>query len=250
MTSTTTSAAVNAGTNTVTVASATGITAIGPLNNYTSMIYIDQELMGVRGVSGTTITVDRGRGGPQSAHVSGSTVYVGAPGTFTSNNYVGACTAADTYNPTINTSNGNMFTCLSSGKWLQTGVGGLAGGAGINVTAFCTGAVGTNENDFLNGAACAGATTSTFRYLVDRAGTLANLRVWGSAVVVGGGSDPVTVYVNGVASIITCTVAAAAATCSDLTRSVAVVPGDRITVLVDATASDTFANVTASVGLY
>jgi hypothetical protein len=67
----------------VTVASATGITApagntSGVLNNVTgTFLFVDRELMDVRGISGTTVTVVRGAEGTSAtSHASGALVFV------------------------------------------------------------------------------------------------------------------------------------------------------------------------------
>jgi hypothetical protein len=80
---------------------------------------------------------------------------------------------------------------------------------------------------------------------------LAGLRVASTANVVGGsGKDVLTVLKNGSATTLTCTIAAAAKTCSDITHSVGVVPGDVLTFSFVTATSDTAANVAASVSLF
>lgn len=80
ITSTTASAAITSTATTIAVASATGISV------NTTMLLVEQELMTVVGISGTTIRVNRGSAGSKSvAHTSGSTVFIGKPTDFPSN---------------------------------------------------------------------------------------------------------------------------------------------------------------------
>jgi hypothetical protein len=111
LTHTTLSSAVTSTTNTFIVASATGISA------GTNLYVIDfhsvlGELVVVRSVSGTTLTVTRGSGF-QRAHTSGSRVVIAPiPSAFYTRNPKGACTAADTlYTPWINTVTGEQWLC-------------------------------------------------------------------------------------------------------------------------------------------
>src|ERR1700734_3101496 len=70
LTATTLSAAITAGQLTFGVASATGITApnftavpAGQIGGTTSYLFVEQELMQVTGLNGTTVTVQRGIAG-------------------------------------------------------------------------------------------------------------------------------------------------------------------------------------------
>ena len=108
MTSTTLSGAVTKSQNTIPVASATGIVAPNPFGGPAqtpglgTVILIDNELMYVESVNGTTITVQRGAGGTkQTSHNSGAVVWVGSPNSFLTTDPVGPCTADLTTNPTI-----------------------------------------------------------------------------------------------------------------------------------------------------
>ena len=130
LTHTTLSSAVTATTNTFIVASATGISA------GTNLYVIDfhsvlGELVVVRTVSGTTLTVTRGSG-YQRGHTSGARVVIAPiPSAFYSRNPRGACVTADTlYTPWINTTTGEQWLCSTvSLNWvagfasLQTTVG-------------------------------------------------------------------------------------------------------------------------------
>jgi hypothetical protein len=109
---------------TVVVGSASGISA--PSNGFTTYIYVGREAMAVTGVSGTTISVIRGVAGSRATpHVSGATVYVGAPSYFVSYPQSGACTRANQVAlPTINInpSTARSTACCSTasrdcGRW-------------------------------------------------------------------------------------------------------------------------------------
>jgi hypothetical protein len=230
----------------ISVAAATGITA------NTTQIYVDYELMSVNSVSGTQIKVRRGAAGTvATTHASGAVVYVGLNGYFSFYDRGGSCTAATEWVlPVINTTNGNIWNCLSSGQWVLSGRGSM-GSAGSTVSGFCTGTAGSAETEYLNGAACSGATTLLMRVIMTSPGTLANLRVFSSAAFTGGtNKDVITVYKNGSATALTCTAAAAATTCSDLTHSVVVAAGDAIGFQFVSATSDTAANVSASVSKF
>jgi hypothetical protein len=121
LTSTTFSAAVAATDTTVTVASATGISAPSGNASLGSLLVAGQEVMKVTEVSGTTITVQRGYGTHIYAHASGATVYEGQSGEFASYEPYGACTAGTTwpYTPLIVLGTGNIWTCSDS-IWQNT----------------------------------------------------------------------------------------------------------------------------------
>jgi hypothetical protein len=209
-------------------------------------------------VSGTTYNVVRGKAGRQVAHASSAAAIIGpisnGPFVTASGQGIinGSCTrTAEVYLPRyyVMAANSEVVDC-KSGQWIVTGYGTMHS-AGRTVTQFSTGTAGSAETAFLNGAALSGATTETARILVNGPGTLANLRVWSSAVAVGGsGKDVLTVRVNGSDTALTCTIAASAQVCSDLTHSVNVVAGDRISFKFVTATSDTAANVTATLGLY
>jgi hypothetical protein len=114
MSSTTLSAAVAVSDNTVTVASATGITARSTSVN--TLLYVDQELMEVVSLDGAVVRVIRGLNRTRvAAHASGATVWFGAPRSFSSADPAGTCTAAATgYSPRIVPSTGSMWYCYSS----------------------------------------------------------------------------------------------------------------------------------------
>jgi hypothetical protein len=256
VTATTLSTAMTASQNTVTLASATGVSAQGTSGPITG-IYVDKEFMRITTlVSGTTYNVQRAVAGRQVAHAASAVVYVGplSNGPFAmatgAGVISGSCTrTSEVYLPRIYVADGAVMDC-KSGQWIQVQDGTMVS-SGTRIGNFCTGTVGSAETAYLNTAACSGATTETARILVSGPGTLANLRVWSSAVAVGGsGKDVLTVRVNGSDTAITCTIAAAASTCSDLTHSVNVVAGDRVSFKFVTATSDTAANVSASVGVF
>ncbi len=125
-TQTTLSAAVNATDTLITLTSATGVSSAGPLNQWTTELFVDRELMQVRSVSGTNITVQRGgESTPAQAHNSGAVVWVGPPSYFGYGDPSGACVATAQPNlprPSIQT--GRVWTCPSSGAdagvWLSS----------------------------------------------------------------------------------------------------------------------------------
>jgi hypothetical protein len=226
-------------------------------------LFVDTEAMDVVTnsipPSGTCLTVTRGTHGTKAeGHVSGRTVYVSRPNLFQGFDVAGTCwsNAAGTATlppilPWINLTDGNVYQCYSDGNWFLAGHGSYSGLSVGDASSFCSGTSGSAETEYLNGAACSGATTSTFRYTVPFAGELANLQVSSSANVVGGTSkDVLTVYVNGTATAITCTMAASTKVCSDNTHGVAVAAGALVTFQWVTATSDTAANLSASVGIY
>ncbi len=127
----------------LTVASATGISAPTPNTGFIAsaatsaaqtLLYVDKELMEVRAVSGTTITVVRGVGSTaNTSHISGALVFV-IP---TANNPwmnaqlgaqpqsipAGSCTRAnELYLPRINFQSGTISDCLG-GQWVNGDAG-------------------------------------------------------------------------------------------------------------------------------
>lgn len=125
LTTTTTTSALTAVQTSFTVSSATGITA------GVSLYLVDPgqvrgELVLVRAVSGTNITVNRLSN--KAAHVSGALVWIGAAvgtpnqaASFQNFNPAGACTAANTlFTPWINIQTGQLAFCnVTTGNWVQ-----------------------------------------------------------------------------------------------------------------------------------
>ena len=128
-TNTTLSAAMTRGETTINLASATGMTAA--VTSPVTGIYVDREFMtAVAAVAadgtGTVWTVKRGVGGIQSAHVSGSVVWIGALNVFDlgPNDRVGSCTASSfPYLPLIEVRSGTLMNCDGNGKFTPYGVG-------------------------------------------------------------------------------------------------------------------------------
>lgn len=206
--------------------------------------------------TGTVIQVTRGAYGTKAeTHVTGRRVYVSRPNLFQNYDVAGSCivngqfTGQAVVRPWINVSNGSRFNCDSGGNWFREGSGSNGSAAIAQAAAFCTGAVTAAQTEFLNGAACAGSTTPTFRYTSPFGAEVANLVV-STSVAVAGPGDVVTVLKNGVATTVTCTIATAALACTDVTHSFTIVLGDQITFSIVAGAGDTAANVSATVGLY
>lgn len=119
--STTTSAAIAAADTTVSLTSASaasgstfGAVAVG------QALFVDQELMTITAVSGTTVTVQRrnnrqAANSPITTHVSGATVYIGTPSAFQRvDPAVGACAVGNQGDPWINVDNGKVWRCLGS----------------------------------------------------------------------------------------------------------------------------------------
>jgi hypothetical protein len=142
MTSTTLSAALDAKTKTVLVASATGITAPGlqdaqgsigsPTSGAPVILLVDQEAMDVVSVSGTTVTVRRAqRGTTMSAHVSGAKVLVGPAYAFPVFDPYGSCTRTVLkYVPIVSLKTFNLFDCVN-GQYASFTSGGDSVGAAI-----------------------------------------------------------------------------------------------------------------------
>lgn len=254
---------------TVTLASTSTMLSQGPANQINTAIYVDKEYMRViTVVDSTHVIVSRhaglGAGGRPATHVSGAKVYfaittngIGAENYFANGSNIsevsGSCTASTLMVlPVIYVNTADFYDCKngsSGGQWILLGQGSLAAG-GAPVRAFCTGTVGSAETEFLNGAACSGATTSTAKYLIGSAGTLANFYISSSANSLGTGGTIATVTKNGTATTIVCSIAAAAKTCSDTTHSVSVLPGDQIGVSYLTSTSDTAANISSVVSVY
>jgi hypothetical protein len=103
----------------VSVASATGITAPGVGAGLT-YLYIDNEAMSVRAVSGTNITVSRGQTGTRAnTHAANQVIYVipavAAQTNLTTVDFGGSCTATSyQYLPIINVKTGNIWNCVAT----------------------------------------------------------------------------------------------------------------------------------------
>lgn len=113
LTTTSLNAALNSSSTTVSLVSATGVTA-----NNTMLFVLDGnsagEAMFVNSVSGTSVGVTRGYQGAGygRAHIKGALVFVGPPIAFNSTEPNGACTAANTlYTPYINIFTAHEWLC-------------------------------------------------------------------------------------------------------------------------------------------
>jgi hypothetical protein len=105
---------------------------------------------------------------------------------------------------------------------------------------------GTGPN--ITATTCAAQTTSLGAGMVmTQAGTLAGLNV--TATAAGGASAVVTVYKNGGATTITCSMNGVTA-CADVSHNVAYAQGDLISIAATVGTSDTLAGVKAVVGIF
>jgi hypothetical protein len=232
------------------------------VGQWTTLLYVDFEAMDVVQVlnaSAGQVRVVRGAYGTKTTyHNAGALIYIGPPNFFggassanaaTTGDPAGACVLSTIQAlPYININDGKIFQCLSSGQWLQTGFGTMGSAPAQLQTDFCTGTVASAQTEYLNDTACSGATTALAPTIQVSRGTIYGLSIASSANVTGGSSvDVATVFKNGSSTAITCTIAAAAKTCSDTTHSVAVAPGDQITFQFVTATSDTAANITMSI---
>lgn len=130
------------------VASLTGITAAGPLNQVTTGLYIDREYMTVSTVAtlGTVYQVGVYRvAGPTigKSHVSGAVVIVGAPTIFEQRapnfDFSATCVpgAYPSY-PIVEVSSGNLARCAGSGTTAAWVVGGPLPASPQPYTAYTT----------------------------------------------------------------------------------------------------------------
>lgn len=125
LTQTTTAAAMTASARTISLTSATGISAPNYTTNTvgTQLYVVDVgqvkgEVMNVLSISGTIATVGR-FSGPSVAHASGAMVLAGTPNNFWKYNPTGSCTRASTQvTPWINTLTGEQWLCSTiTGTW-------------------------------------------------------------------------------------------------------------------------------------
>jgi hypothetical protein len=185
---------------------------------------------GLTGLTGTT-----GATGP--AGIAGSTGGTGATG------------PAGLTGPIGNT--GATGPAGATGLTGLTGGTGATGPAGATGTTGATGPVGPSSgNPILAGGVgfidpldtsgyvslgtsrMVAATSASIAATIPAPGTFSKLNIHLVHTV---GSVTATVYVNGAATMVTCTVAAAASTCSDATHTAVLAPGDTISVKVDNT---------------
>ena len=121
---TTLSAAITSGSKSFNLASTSGVSST-TLGAFNTVLFVDQELIGVNSVSGNTVSVQRGlMGTRESSHVSGALVWVGPPNYFSLQPFdpTGSCTANQQSNlPIPFVFSGNIYTCPTvgprSGQW-------------------------------------------------------------------------------------------------------------------------------------
>lgn len=268
MNSTTLSAAVvlpfpaSAGTppTTIYLTSTTGMLAPDQFGAYQTWLFFGRSMFGVKTVATGYVTGVWAASGqtPVASYASGTTVYWGPRRYFLNGDPVGGsyCLVGNIAAlPAVSVPTGNIFNCTgvttTAGVWFQTVSGTSGGNPGGQFNQFCTGTVGSAETEFLNGAACSGATTATATQVVTQPGVIGYFHAYSSAAVVSGGSDAVTVLKNGSATTITCPIVAGTVhTCADTTHFVQVAVGDVITYSFVSTTSDTAANISISLGRY
>lgn len=159
---TTLSNAITSSQQTITVASATGISAPAPVTGNVygpqtgSMLFIEDGTSGtlgtteavlVTGVNGTNISVARGTYSTLGApHIAGALVFVGRPDQFYTLDPTGSCTSTATLvTPYINIRNGNQWLCSTiTGSWMP-GYFNTAAAAGAT-TAVASVAGATNPS--------------------------------------------------------------------------------------------------------
>lgn len=127
LTTTTTSAAATSITGNIQITSTTGATP----GTYLYVVDVDGqpgELMLINSISGNTLSVSRGVGGFQRAHISGAGVTLGPLAAFKTTFPNGACVATEIiYTPWININTGIKYAC-TGGAWTATNGGGGGGG--------------------------------------------------------------------------------------------------------------------------
>jgi hypothetical protein len=262
LTGTDSSTTPGSSTDVIQVATTSGFVQ-NSVGQYLTLLYVDFEAMDVVAVlppsSNGLVRVVRGAWGTKATkHANGATVYVGSPNSFGgaaagganwAGDKNGACTAAnEAFLPFINISDGKIFNCLSSGQWIQTGLGTMGGAPAQLINQFCTGAVtSSSTTDYVNDGVVCATTSGQVPVVVSTPGVLFNFRVHSSANATSTSSDQIaTVVKNGTATAITCNLSGVAV-CSDLTHSVAVAAGDLITFSYLTGTTDTAANLTMSV---
>jgi len=121
-TQTTLSAALTSASQFVNLTSTTGVNGLQQ-GAFQTLLFVDQELIGVNSITGSgstaVISVQRGvQGTRQSAHSSGTLVWVGLPYYFSLSPYdpTGTCSATAQYNlPIPIVATGNVYTCPTVG---------------------------------------------------------------------------------------------------------------------------------------
>ncbi len=208
LTQTTTASAMTVNSRTVSLTSATGITAgnvtSGTVGTQLYVVDVGQEkgeTMNVISISGTTATVAR-YAGQTVAHASGAMVLAGAPNLFYKYDPTGSCTRGSTQvTPWVNTLTGAQWLCSTiTGTWgpgfqnshgapqVGTLVASVAGATAINaplqhingtnaITSFTMG-IGYNGGTFCIIPDAAYTTTATNNIAVASTGVLNKTQCW------------------------------------------------------------------------
>lgn len=144
VTTTLAAAMTDSSSQTMTVASATGITASSA--SVTTMALIDgREVVQVRSISGTLVGITRGISGTATPHLSGASVVVGIPQFFQPKDKVGgtSCTAAnEPVLPVYVPQTGHRWNCIGSVWMIDNGLAVLP--ASACYTAVSGNSTGTN----------------------------------------------------------------------------------------------------------
>lgn len=99
--------------------------------------------------------------------------------------------------------------------------------------------VNINFTRFLGGANTAPATADVAGYVVAKSGTITNLYVAADGNTFTSATAALTLMKNGIATALTCTLAAAGLTCNDTSNSVSVTAGDTVSLRIVTTNSGT-----------
>jgi hypothetical protein len=131
----------------------------------------------------------------------------------------------------------------------EAGVSGAAAqGQILHFT--CIGAVSSSSTIYLNGGPCSTTSTSdavefTLPYAI---GTYQFSRMYVNYTTAGVSTDTVTLYVNGTATLISCS-PTSASTCSDLADSASILAGQNYSIRVLTHASDSLKNIDVTIQL-
>ena len=155
LTHTITTAAMTATDRSISVSSATGITAgdssAGTVGTQLFVVDVGQtkgELMTVMSISGTVLRVNRTAGGVATAHASGAMVLAGQPQWFRKFDPVGSCVTATTNTtPTVNTINGLQWICSAKTLTWIPGWGNFSAPPQINAATAVASVAGTTTID-------------------------------------------------------------------------------------------------------
>jgi hypothetical protein len=130
---------------------------------------------------------------------------------------------------------------LASGVYTLNTNGGpcSASGGGVTVFALSTASYSVSPEFTHFGVSSSTAATSVSQVQVPVAvaGTVSNMRFNLSTAIAASSSVTYTLNLNGTDTALTCTIAASTSTCSDLTHSFAIVPGDLLALKISFTGS-------------